>query len=148
MNLQNQVQLRYIRGDGNCLFSAIAFGYHLSMGTVLNDNDLAQWAKFYRRKAVASICTPNGRIRPKYAGFVESCQSPTYCKNMAKDGFYGGELEISALSKALRIPIYVYSNTGTPRLISFYGIDYLPKQPIYLAYSGPTHEHYDVFVPQ
>jgi hypothetical protein len=71
-----------------------------------------------------------------------------YCSRMKEAHFFGGEVELLALSGAMQLPITVYMphQLGGYRAIAEYGQEYnMRGRPVGLLYNG--HNHYDCLVP-
>ena len=71
-----------------------------------------------------------------------------YCSRMKEAHFFGGEVELLALSGAMQLPITVYMphQLGGYRAIAEYGQEYnMRGRPVGLLYFG--HNHYDSLVP-
>ncbi len=104
------LMLRDVRADGNCLFRAVADQI---------DGSEAQHAR-YRQATVAFMRDHEDDFAP----FVEATASARasasakfedYCRQMEKDGAWGGNLELAALSRRFRTHIVVHQYAA-PRL--------------------------------
>ena len=82
------LKLKEIGGDGNCFFRAISDQY-------LGDESMHY---IYRLKAVDYIRDN----KDDYVPFIEDDETiDQYCDAMAKDGVWGGQLEMNALANAM-----------------------------------------------
>ena len=83
-------------GDGNCLFRAIADQL---------DGD-ENYHALYRADAVASI----KERQEEYKFFLDEDEESIddYCRDMAKDSVWGGQLEINALATRIGFNVIVH----------------------------------------
>ena len=117
------LQICEISSNGDCLFAGIA--HQLKNG--LNVPDL--------RKMVAETLLSN---KDDYQPFLslEDEGFKDYCEKMASTPKWGGQVEITALSKSLKTPIEVIQADGP--LVEVGKDEHADKSPIILTY----HRHY------
>ena len=104
--------IREVKGDGNCLFRSVAEQMEE------NENKYQE----YREKCVEYMIEKKEEFVP----FLEEDQTlDEYIEKISKDGEWGGNLEIYALSMALKVnfhiyiyeqPIYVVKNWEDPKM--------------------------------
>ena len=124
--------LHIISRDGNCLFSSISDQMY---GT-------DKHSAIIREKCMDFI----EKNKLFYSQFIEGGESQmdAYIKRKRKDGIWGDNLEIQALSEIYNRPIEIYVNTDKP-IRSFSNIDNNKKFPIKISYHG--NKHYNSMVP-
>lgn len=99
--LSNNLKIKDIPPDGNCLYHAIADQLSLS-------NELPH----HNIKQLRSIAANHMRANEsEYAPFVDDISFDEYCNKVESDVLaeWGGELEIRALSESLGVCIHIYS---------------------------------------
>ncbi len=127
-------------GDGNCLFHAISD--QLKRFPDKKQYDHAE----LRQLAVKYI---NDHI-DEYAPFLHNKGGVcTYINRMRQDGEWGGELEVSILSKILEVEIHLHNHhispkTSLPHASTKYGVDENYQHIMHLSYEGL---HYESLVP-
>lgn len=128
------LELREVSADGHCLFRAVAHQLRLrDPDTTLNHAAL-------RRIAVEHV----EANRTEYEPFVaaDGQDFAGYCQKMKSTAEWGGQLEVRALSEALKTPVYVLSaHSAMLKTGEEYGGD-----PIYLChhrYYLTLGEHYN-----
>lgn len=132
-----------IRGDGRCLFRAIARGIAHAEGRQLSESLERQDADALRGMAWKAMCVDR-RKEFQSRNIVEGSLS-AYCSQMRNPTFFGGEAEMFALSDALKIPIAVYlqDQRGQLNNIMTYGEKYsrLRKadMTVRVLYNGTNH---------
>ena len=99
-----------IERDGNCLFGAVA-------DQVYCDPNL--------HAHVRKLCADYMEEEEKYFSEFKfelafSVDYPTYIANLRKDGQWGGNPELIALSKIYKRPIEVYQGSVVPKLLELY----------------------------
>lgn len=100
-----------IRGDGRCMFRALALGLANNKGVNMSASQEEAEADLLRMAVADAICrTPSRR-----ADFGEAVMSiktedklERYCHRIQSPSFWGGEPELLVLSKLLKTPIRVY----------------------------------------
>ena len=119
--------LEDIEGDGNCLFRAIA-------DQLENDEENH---RIYRIRAV-NYLKKNKKFFEKF--IIDDTSFEKYCNNMENCGEWGGNLEIQALHKDLKINIILHVLEGPPIIIK----DENFKNTVNLAFhtSDNIFEHY------
>ena len=147
LTLPDTFHLRRIGGDGNCLFRAMSFiitgseGQHFEIRTSIIAHMLN----------IPELLTGRGadghnNYLSYYHGGYRSVEIYLARTNMANEGAWGTDLEMSLLAHMLDIVVYSYK-AGQFWIACFpKGIDYsLPedvnKKSIYIYYTG---NHYDV----
>lgn len=139
----SKAQKRRITPDGNCLYSAIAD--QLSRQNQQTD------MQTLRRLAAEFMLNHEEDFLPFLTDTVTgdtytSDQYVQYCEELASTAAWGGQLEIQALSQALKIPMEVYQ-ANAPVLRT--GEEY-DCQPILLSYHHHAYglgEHYNSVIP-
>lgn len=142
-----------VRGDGRCLFRAIAKNIARSEGRSLSERLERADADYLRNLAWNAICK---RRRQEFAkrNIVEG-NIASYCAVSKDPSFYGGEPELFALADELKVPIRVYlrAEGGRLRNIVTYGEKYEAKMrvkygdgAIRLLYVNGNH--YDALLPR
>lgn len=112
-----------IKGDGKCMFRAIAQGLAASRGMVLSPKKEEDEADELRRLVHRSLCLSRtadeeAAMREKFADAIFSISHgdqinlPKYCSRVASPSHWGGEPEMIVLSTLLRTPIAVWTPPG------------------------------------
>ena len=158
-----------IKGDGRCMFRALALGLaHLSKHNMTSSEETKE-ADTLRNAVFEQMC----RDEEKRKGHSEASMSikygdpdgiEGYCRRIQKEDFWGGETELLVLAKLIRRPIMVYlpahmaknAASGSGYVcIQTYGEEYASKMnkktgkvteraPVRLLYNGQTH--YDLLI--
>ena len=158
-----------IKGDGRCMFRALALGLaHLSKHNMTSSEETKE-ADTLRNAVFEQMC----RDEEKRKGHSEASMSikygdpdgiKGYCRRIQKEDFWGGETELLVLAKLIRRPIMVYlpahmaknAASGSGYVcIQTYGEEYASKMnkktgkvteraPVRLLYNGQTH--YDLLI--
>lgn len=141
-----------VRGDGRCLFRAIAKNLADAEGRRLSEQLERADADYLRKLAWKIICQ---RRRQEFMSrhVIEGSIS-RYCQISRNPTYYAGEPELLALSDELKIPIKIYlADGGKLRNIVTYGENYKPRSKpkhgdgaIRLLYSNGNH--YDALLPR
>lgn len=133
------LQIYNIPADGNCLYCAINHQLEVTGRESLNIAKL--------RKLTASFIRDNkDEFLPfmynEDDGFVDESQFEKYCKDIANTKVWGGQLELTALSKILKCPIKVIQASApfTVQGESFTGI---PLTVTYHKHLYRLGEHYN-----
>ena len=102
-----------IKGDGRCMFRALALGLaHLSKHNMTSSEETKE-ADTLRNAVFEQMC----RDEEKRKGHSEASMSikygdpdgiEGYCRRIQKEDFWGGETELLVLAKLIRRPIMVY----------------------------------------
>ena len=139
--LQKQYDLHIIERDGNCLFSSISDQVY---GT-------DKHSAIIREKCMDFI----EKNKVFYSQYIEGgeVQMPAYIKTKRKNGTWGDNVEIDALSEIYNRPIEIYVDADKP-LLTFSNINDKNQFPIKISYHGnnhynsivPTVNHYDFFL--
>eukprot|EP00250_Pteridium_aquilinum_P011398 c20038_g1_i2 orf=187-870(+) len=157
--------IQKVKGDGRCMFRALALGRAFNEGHRLSTNEEQNQADDLRMKVKDALCSCE-KNRQKYEEALiaitidESLKR--YCERIRYPGFWGGESELLVLSRMYKQPIIVYipehetkrsgSLWGTGFIpIAEYGLEFLKAtkeaaacKPIRLLFSGSNH--YDLLV--
>ena len=117
-----------VRGDGRCLYRAIAKNLASLEGRKLSERLERADADALRNIAWKAICID--RSKEFVANHVIEGSLSAYCAQMRNPAFYGGEAEMLALSDVLKQPIKVYlkADRGQLRNIVTYGERYISKR--------------------
>ena len=100
-----------VRGDGRCMFRAMAVGLAHITNKMLTSSSEEHEADQLRLAVAESMCrTAEKRRKFQDAETAISFEMPmaTYCKRILQPTFWGGEPELLVLCHLLRRPIVVY----------------------------------------
>ena len=111
--------IRIIKGDGKCMFRALARGMARNKGVVLSPEDETRDADTLR--------LAEGGI-------------PKYCARLNDAGFWGGEVELMVISRLLRVPIYVYRSSKEAGVEKLVGYGFAPIVKYGEQYAGVSGE--------
>lgn len=157
--IETDLRVARIKGDGRCLFRALAQGLARNQGRFLGGAAEEQEADQLRLAVAEAICRSHKR-RSEFGDAMIAIEAedslPSYCRRVLQPTFWGGEAELLVLSQMLKVPIFVYlSNSGkgvhgfTP--IQKYGEKYLKtgkdwkkRRAVRLLYSNGNH--YDLLL--
>jgi len=130
--LQRKYVLHIIKRDGNCLFSSISDQVY---GTDKHSSIIREKCMDYIEKN-----------KLFYSQFIEGgeVQIPAYIQRKRKNGIWGDNLEIQALSEIYNRPIEIYVNVDKP-IRSFCNDGDKTRYPIKISYHG--NKHYNSIVP-
>ena len=148
----SSLQVVPVRGDGRCLYRAIAKGLANSEGRRLTENLERADADALRSLAWKAICVD--RTKEFAAKHVIEGSISSYCRQMRAPTFYAGEAEMLALVDVLKVPIKVYLNNGGElRNIVTYGEKYKKRKgrlsrDIAVRVLYANGNHYDALVPR
>ena len=133
------MKIKDINPDGNCMFSAVSHQIKVYGGPEMSTQEL-------RQQAVKAI-----RGHPAmFSGFMlgeETLES--HCNKLLKDGEWGGEIELRALSLALQRQIWVHTMSNVIKWGEDEGFD--PETALHLTYHQYQFglgEHYNSAVPK
>jgi len=165
--LVEQLRVKRVKGDGRCLFRALAQGVARHKGIFLSPIKEEMEADNFRMAVREALCTSKEKKRP-FTYVIKGIEQledplPRYCRRLKSENFWGGEPELIVLSSLLQVPVYVYkeesefgrSGTGFIK-IAEYGTEHLtgirmrgkkkgkPKVPVKLLFSGQNH--YDLLM--
>ena len=118
--------IRVIKGDGKCMFRALARCMARNKGVVLSPEDETRDADTLRLAVRDALCRSDERRR----AFQEAVTSvevaegglPKYCARLNDAGFWGGEVELMVISRLLQVPVYVYRSSkeaGVEKLVGY-----------------------------
>lgn len=133
------LQLYSIPADGNCLYCAV----NHQLGVTGRDNFSVEKL----REITANFMREN---KEDFMPFMDNDseeamtdkQFEEYCKNIATTKFWGGQIELKALSNALKCPIKIIQASGPPTI---QGEDF-PGPPLIVTYHRHLYrlgEHYN-----
>ena len=107
---------RQVDPDGNCLFRAASVALSGNYGMSQEEEDVS--ARSLRQQVVRFI----RNNKESFEHFMQEHEGfDAYTERMAKEGVWGGELEVSAIARAHRRPVHVYTRTETQYvLLSMY----------------------------
>jgi len=142
-----EVRVQRIRGDGRCLFRAIARNLAAHEGRSLPEHHEREDADFLRMSAYKVICVD--RREEFRSNMIIEGNIDSYCQAMKSPSFYGGEAEMLVLSELIQKPIGVFlsESIGRFRRIIEYGEQFRKRgeKPIRVLYNGSNH--YDALLP-
>lgn len=126
-----------VRGDGRCLFRAVARGRVVARGESLaSERAEKEEADMLRSRAVAEL-QKHRELLARF--FVIEGNFDQYLRKMSHSRAYGGEPELLMLAKLLHVPIAVYiDKNGSYRQIQVYGKQYRGN-PLRILYSDGVH---------
>lgn len=135
----NVLRVHPIKGDGRCLFRAIAQSLAHVESRPLTEQYQTKDADALRKAAMYVICNEK-REAFEQAKVIEGDMN-TYCRNMNSPNFYGGEPELFVLAEELRRPIAVYVPQGDGfKAIVEYGAKYARERSrVRILYNGQNH---------
>jgi len=130
-NFKNQLQqktlmIKEMGGDGNCLFRAFA-------DQLYGNQD---WHDFIRK-----ICMDYIELEKNfYKNYIigGGARFDEYLERKRKDGVWGDDLEIQALSEIYDRSIQIYAYSGEP-MRTFHEVNSNNQEPIRLSYHGSSH---------
>ena len=136
---EHSFSLFEIAPDGNCLFAALQHQLLIREQKQLSVREL-------RELAVRTIQENATRYEPFLEESLES-----YCQGILRPGEWGGELELLALSQALKIPIRIFQAFTEPLIIKpledFENSDLKRTLDIsYHKYAYALGEHYNSII--
>lgn len=115
--------IREVDGDGNCLFRSVS--------DQLEDTEKNH--RYYREKTIEYMRANKDEFQP----FIEDDQTiDEYIDQMEKDKEWGGNLEIYAMSKILRVNFYIYIYQHPIYIVNNFDN---PRQNIMLTYHEGKH---------
>jgi len=128
---KKQYALHLMNRDGNCLFSSISDQVY---GTDKHN-------KIVREKCMDYI----EKNKLFFSQFIEGGEAKikSYIERKRKNGIYGDNIEIQALSEMYNRPIEIYNNIDKP-MKSFSKVDFEKRFPIKISY---FNGHYNSIVP-
>jgi hypothetical protein len=133
------LRVHAIKGDGRCMFRAIAQSLAHVEGRPLTTAFQTKDADALRKAAMYVICNEK-RDAFEQAKVIEGDMNQ-YCRNMNSPNFFGGEPELFVLAEELRRPIAVYVPQGNGfKAIVEYGAKYAKERPrVRILYNGQNH---------
>lgn len=139
-----------IEPDGHCMFAAVAHQMHLF-------NSEKTYSYMDIRRIAADYINDNAAF---YEGFIDDEEDKGdktesgiagYVERIRSSTFWGGHLELDALSKALQLPIHVYqADSEEPLKFGTDDATIAKKPAVNLCFQRHVYslgEHYDSLVP-
>ena len=147
-----------VRGDGRCMFRALALALANVAGRVMTSGEEEREADELRLAVAESLCrTPDKRQDFSEAVMAISYEQglETYCRRILEPAFWGGEPELLVLSRLIKRPIMVYIHASQAKnaeghgfvAIQTYGEEFSKggkRKPCRLLYNGENH--YDLLI--
>lgn len=136
--------IRLIKGDGKCMFRALARGMARNKGVVLSPEDETRDADTLRLAVRDALCRSDAR-RQLFHEAVTSVEVaegglPKYCARLNDAGFWGGEVELMVISRLLQVPIYVYRSSKEAGVEKLVGYGFAPIVKYGEQYAGVSEE--------
>lgn len=136
--------IRLIKGDGKCMFRALARGMARNKGLVLSSEDETRDADTLRLAVRDALCRSDAR-RQLFHEAVTSVEVaegglPKYCARLNDAGFWGGEVELMVISRLLHVPIYVYRSSKEAGVEKLVGYGFAPIVKYGEQYAGASEE--------
>lgn len=145
---QANLRVVRVRGDGRCLYRAIAKNLACLEDRSLSERLEREDADALRQMAWKEICVDRTnwfKSRHVIEGSINA-----YCSQMRNPQFFAGEAEMLALSERLAVPISVYMNVdGRLKAVVTYGEQFFKKKNnavVRVVYSNGNH--YDAVLPR
>ncbi|KAK9862238.1 hypothetical protein WJX84_002419 [Apatococcus fuscideae] len=134
-----------IRGDGNCLFRALARGHHQLLAGQAGSLEEAD-ERLAAQKLRSCVCRELRSRQADIEPFLDD-DFGSYVRRMESDAVWGGEPELAVAPHCLLRPIDVFTQRrmGPLEQISSYGDEYRPAAAVSLFFHQGGH--YDLLVP-
>lgn len=136
---QSRLLYQPIKGDGRCLFRAIAVGLAHRRGVALRAQQEQEEADRLRMAVADALCrSPERRASfPEAMTAVKAEGVPlrTYCKKLIRPDFWGGEAEISTVCTPYMIPFYPFPMVHDTPLHSCYAAALVVLPPTFVQCS-------------
>lgn len=145
-NLEKQIEslgltIKPVLGDGHCLFRAVA--------AALESNGLSEYSESESYKILRRRAADEMRSNPDSYIALTECDSPEafklHCDKIESTAEWGDSAELSALSRALNMPIIVHSLLGEPQK---YGEGEAGIHLVFHAKFTSSGGHYNAAVPK
>ena len=134
--------IRVIKGDGKCMFRALARGMARNKGVVLSPDDETRDADTLRLAVRDALCRSDERRRAfrEAVTSVEVAEGglPKYCARLNDAGFWGGEVELMVISRLLQVPVYVYRSSKEAGVEKLVGYGFAPIVKYGEQYAGAS----------
>ena len=133
-----------VKGDGRCMFRAVARSRAAATGNLSSWNDTMERevADILRSKACDALLDHRNLLKTFY---VVEGDFDRYVRGMRNTKQFGGEPELLMLARILHVPISVYIDNGQMyRQIQVYGRVY-QGNPVRILLQG---QHYDCLLPK
>jgi len=136
--------IRVIKGDGKCMFRALARGMARNKGVVLTPEDETRDADTLRLAVRDALCRSDERRRvfSEAVTSVEVAEGgiPKYCARLNDAGFWGGEVELMVISRLLQVPIYIYRSSKEAGVEKIVGYGFAPIVKYGEQYAGVSED--------
>lgn len=111
---KQQLMLHPIASDGNCLYNAVRHQLQVT-GRLADDVQTMRHktADYIRQNKDSLIFY---MTNPETGDCLNDAEFAKYCDDLQNTAAWGGQVEISALSQILRVPIEVIQATGAPTI--------------------------------
>lgn len=140
----DSLQIHNIPADGNCLYCAINHQLQMTGRTLQTVPKLrkltSEFMLEHKEDFIPFMCNDDSDL-------INEANFESYCKDVANTKLWGGQLEIKALSSALKCPIKVIQASGPPTLQG----ENFEGQPLIITYHRHLFrlgEHYNSTIPQ
>lgn len=111
---KRQLMIYPIAADGDCLYNSVAHQLKQTGRTVMAVKELRQIVSDYIRENKADLLPY--MTDPETDDCMDDEAFDAYCERIINTRCWGGQIEIQALSNALKVPIEVLQATGPPTL--------------------------------
>lgn len=148
LQISSSVRIVQVRGDGRCLYRAIAKNLAALENRRLPEHLERADADALRNMAWRAICVDRAsEFERKHV--VEGSLS-AYCRAMRAPTFYAGEAEMLALADVLRVPIRVFIDVGRGNLknVVTYGDKYAKGRSSGVRVLFVNGNHYNAILPR
>lgn len=131
---QGYVQMYDPPGDGNCQFSALCFalrniGFHRTAETL--------------RTEVVNYLTKNDMVSGVSLGLFAGIPWQQYLQEMARDGTYGDEITLRAISNIFNVEITIVSTLGQEGRVEIFPENTIPFERVILGHFAEGQgDHY------
>ena len=169
------LEVEEVEADGNCLYRAVSVQCSRLGVSIKNNSDVSGGTEGYGK--IRSVCADVllGENRAEYEPFAEFGEGhgahessgdnhpatyEQYVNNVRSTSMWGGQLELRAISEALKVPIVVFSAESPPLTMGAEhdpdgedseGKDWSKKKALLLSFHRHYYalgEHYDSVVPK
>ena len=150
------MERHYIDGDGNCCFSAVAYGlfrhftmicqqcphFFSSIGLRIDGNDVKTVSEHLRQLTIQEW-----RSNPQdYEGFVPGMDVQQEAMKFSESGYFFGDLAdtiVLALSNLLGLPLIIFTSNIHQPVISITPRHVRAAAPLFLVFNQAGAGHYD-----
>lgn len=147
-NISARLRITSVRGDGRCLYRAIAKNLAALEDRPLSERLERADADALRALAWKAMCVD--RLKEFQRNNAVEGSLTSYCRAMRSPTFYAGEAEMLALVDVLQVPIAVFIQVarGELRNIATYGAKYGKKGGPGVRVLYVNGNHYDAILPR